>query len=100
LETLADVLPEISTITLAQPRSSKDRSDALPTLKSKPGVAKKREKVVKEEKERFGKNLAALTHTQSNLEVTANNQNTTQTSGTNGRWAALRKHLESTVANT
>ena len=63
------------------------------SLKSKPGAMKKREKVVRAERERFERNLAGMltlneehgTRVDAEVEVRGNVM---------GRWKALRAHLE------
>lgn len=90
LDALADALPELESAALS--KSSKDKCGALTaTLKSKPGALKKRERIVKEETERFGKNLAILTQTSAKGAGSVD---------AGSRWAALRKHLENTVGKT
>lgn len=63
------------------------------SLGSKPGVRKKRERIEREEKERFGKNLAVLS-----MARPGNVEGGGATSGTSNRWAALRAHLNSSMA--
>jgi len=77
----------------------------MKSLKSKPGASKKKAKIVKEERERFGKNLAVLSQTGSVL-VASSGPNIDSVNGrkattsTNETWAVLRRHLENTVGNT
>jgi hypothetical protein len=69
----------------------------MQTFKSKPGVGKKKDRIVRQEKERFGRNMAALTQTSA---TTSNSQDATQDAQMNSRWAALRSHLANTMGNT
>jgi hypothetical protein len=96
LESIANALPSVS------PSSSHKDGTVKPTgaivensasLKSKPGVRKKREKMEKQERERFGKNLAVLSQARGN-EATPEEQHTT---GTSERWVALRAHIEASM---
>lgn len=76
------------------------------SLKSRPGATKRREKVERMERERFGKNMAlmvggtaapveaAVQKMAVGPEVPAANANTNATSG---RWAALRGFIEQTI---
>jgi Ribosome biogenesis protein SLX9 len=100
LESLVEALPDITAATAVIPKSSKGSESVTQTLKSKPGALKKREKVVKEEKERFGKNLATLTLAGPSTNASTKNGDGVQSSSTDERWAALRKHLHGTVRNT
>jgi hypothetical protein len=57
-------------------------------------VRKKREKIEKEQRERFGKNLAVLSQARER-EAAAEEQ---QRPGTSERWVALRAHIEASMA--
>ena len=65
----------------------------LHSLRSKPGVAKQREKMVKAESDRFGKNLALLSQARSS-EVSGLQQ---EGGSRSRRWAALRAHIQSSM---
>jgi ribosome biogenesis protein SLX9 len=98
LENLADALPEVESRSLSESKSSKgDQGVITQTLKSKPGTAKKMERIVKQEKERFGRNMAALTQTSA---VASDSQSAAEDSQMNSRWAALRTHLANTMGKT
>lgn len=55
-------------------------------MKSKPGAKKKKERLEKEEKLRFGKNMAVMTR----AAATPGNQDG---ANTGDRWTALRQHI-------
>jgi hypothetical protein len=97
LENLADALPEVTSGSVSESKSSKMQGPTMETLKSRPGVGKKKDRIVRQEKERFGRNMAALTQT---MATTSKNQDETQDEQTNSRWAALRSHLANTVGKT
>jgi hypothetical protein len=83
-------------------RRSERLAPSVKSLKSKPGASKKKAKIIKEERERFGKNLAVLSQTSSapsdpNVDSV---KGSIATPSTNGAWAVLRRHLENTVGNT
>jgi hypothetical protein len=67
------------------------------SLGSKKGVKKKIQRVVKEEQDRFGKNLAVLS--QGAPVPSTAGEEVGQPMEKDSRWAALRKHLEGTVGN-
>lgn len=77
------------------------------SLKSKPGALKKREKLERAERERFGKNLAVLTTSigAQNMDVESASGNTgankesgaEPASTTSNRWAALRGFISQTL---
>jgi hypothetical protein len=96
LESLADALPDMANVTLSTRTSSSTVVDSRNrnSIKSKPGAAKKREKVVKEERAQFGRNVAVLV-----TAGIANGSKEGQKEGapTINRWAALRAQLNETV---
>ena len=83
LESLAAALPEIAT-SASSPQSS------LVSLKSKPGARKKKERLEKEERLRFGKNMAVMT----GMATTPGGQDGATT---DNRWAALRQHIVNNI---
>jgi hypothetical protein len=96
LESLADALPDMPDATLSTKDldSNSTESRNRKSIRSKPGAAKKREKVVKEERAQFGRNVAVL--------VTAGIPNAGEEEQkdslpTINRWAALRAQLNQTV---
>ncbi|KAF4777574.1 hypothetical protein HER10_EVM0003948 [Colletotrichum scovillei] len=108
MESLADALPELEegAQTLDQLREGKVRHKSL---KSRPGALKRKEKVVKAEVARFGASMAALAsvpavaNTSSAgagagaMAVEETGAQETTASATSSRWAALRKHISSTM---
>lgn len=92
LESLADALPDFeegeTTVGEAKIRHR--------SLKSRPGATKRREKVERMERERFGKNMAQLT-AGSAAPVVGVEGAATQASGTASRWAALRGFISQTL---
>ncbi|KAI3559256.1 hypothetical protein CABS03_07575 [Colletotrichum abscissum] len=106
MESLADALPELEegAQTLDQLREGKVRHKSL---KSRPGALKRKEKVVKAEVARFGASMAALASVPAAVNaggagagamaVEEAGSHETTTSATSSRWAALRKHISSTM---
>jgi len=92
LESLADALPDFDegekTVGEAKIRHR--------SLKSRPGATKRRERVEKMERERFGKNMAQLTAGTAAPAVGAGGA-ATPASGTASRWAALRGFISQTL---
>lgn len=89
LESLADALPDAGEAeTIIGDAKIKHKS-----LKSRPGATKRREKLEKMERERFGKNMAQLTA--GNPATTGNED--TQKQATANRWAALRGFISQTL---
>ena len=103
LESLANALPDITEQSDAQRRSA-GKSSAVKTIKTKPGASKKKAKIVREERERFGKNLAALSQAVSAAAAAPQSEPGAVKDGPatpkNETWEALRRHLQSTVGNT
>ncbi|KAI9745731.1 MAG: hypothetical protein M1818_001267 [Claussenomyces sp. TS43310] len=89
LESLADALPD------AGPAEAVvgDAKIKQKSMKTRPGATKRREKLEKMERDRFGKNMAQLTA--GKPEVTADDD--TKTSTTASRWAALRGFISQTM---
>jgi len=80
LESLVAALPEIA----ASDGKASGTKSSLVSLKSKPGARKKKERLEKEERLRFGKNMAIMTGDQ---------DGTT----TDNRWTALRQHITNNI---
>ena len=62
------------------------------SMKSRPGAMKRRERLEKMERERFGKNMAQLTA--GSIEMTSEDAQKTVTAS---RWAALRGFISQTL---
>jgi hypothetical protein len=88
LESLEDALQD------AENEVASQQAPQVKTIKEGRGQAKRKEKIVKEERERFGKNMAILS-------------TSTQAKSTNGvgdggggRFAALRAHIQASMPTT
>lgn len=103
MESLADALPDFEGEGLDV--VSKGEAGKIPqkSLKSRPGATKRKEKLERMERERFGKNMAqlavgagapALAPAGTAAAVTGE---TSQPSGTASRWAALRGFISQTM---
>jgi hypothetical protein len=88
LESLADALPDAG----ESERIVGDAKIRHKSLKSRPGATKRREKLERMERERFGKNMAQL--------AAGNAQEggeEAQKAATSNRWAALRGFISQTL---
>ncbi|KAL2759029.1 hypothetical protein ACRALDRAFT_2026427 [Sodiomyces alcalophilus JCM 7366] len=112
LESLADALPELNETELSRPADGKIRHKSL---RSRPGALKRKERLVKGEMARFGASMAALAAvpasettatatTTSGMDVENKDANgpsdstsSAPASSTSSRWAALRRHITSTM---
>ncbi|KXH59457.1 hypothetical protein CSAL01_09909 [Colletotrichum salicis] len=108
MESLADALPHLDegAQTLDQLREGKVRHKSL---KSRPGALKRKEKVVKAEVARFGASMAALASLPGAnagaapaggagaMAVEGAGAQEATTNATSNRWAALRRHISSTM---
>ncbi|KAK2764182.1 hypothetical protein CKAH01_15788 [Colletotrichum kahawae] len=114
MESLADALPDLAddgetAHSLEQLREGKVRHKSL---KSRPGALKRKEKVVRGEMARFGASMAALANVPAapvpiaapaaakvdgGDNVAMGDAAAEETSATAGRWAALRRHISSTM---
>ncbi|KAK2042327.1 hypothetical protein LZ31DRAFT_556171 [Colletotrichum somersetense] len=108
MESLADALPELEegAQTLEQLREGKVRHKSL---KSRPGALKRKEKIVRAEMQRFGASMAALASVPAadaaapavemavENPVAASGAESAAPDATASRWAALRKHISSTM---
>lgn len=92
LESLADALPEA-----AEENDAASQANVIKqkTLRHKPGALKRREKLEKQERDRFNKNLNEM----SNLTAPAANSGDTNTDSnpTGSRWSALRNFISQTM---
>ncbi|QDS70644.1 hypothetical protein FKW77_000884 [Venturia effusa] len=93
MESLEDALPELEEHMVKAKTGARDVGDKNKSLGSKPGVRKKRERIEREERERFGKNLALLSMARPD-----NAEGGEAAGATSNRWAALRAHLNSSMA--
>lgn len=90
LEGLEDALPELEE-QMVKAKTGQTVESGFKSLGSKPGVRRKRERIEREERERFGKNLAVLSMAK------PENAEGGGTGGTSNRWAALRAHLKTSM---
>jgi hypothetical protein len=88
LESLADALPDAGD----EVRIVGDAKIRHRSLKSRPGATKRREKLEKMERERFGKNMAQLAA--GSAQVSGEEAQKTATAN---RWAALRGFISQTL---
>lgn len=91
LESLADALPEA-----AEENDAAGQANVIKqkTLRHKPGALKRREKLEKQERDRFNKNLTDMS------KITApapSSETTTESNPTAGRWSALRNFISQTM---
>lgn len=93
LETLADALPETEKreVVLGEAKI-KHRS-----LKSRPGAMKRKEKLEKMERERFGKNMAQLVETAVPKPAAGSTESEDAGSSKTSSWAALRGFISQTM---
>lgn len=98
LESLADALPHIEEGGLEEAVVGQAKI-RLTSLKSKPGAMKRKEKVEKLERERFGKNMADMAGlvAMSDAAVTDGQQDGASTKPPVNRWAALRSFISATL---
>ena len=99
LEGLADSLPNIEEL-VAEGNGKLERGKIRQkTLKSRPGAMKRREKLEREERERFGKNMAQMIGVVQNTStvIAGNRGEAAQPSTTASRWAALRGFISQTM---
>ncbi|RDW68567.1 hypothetical protein BP5796_09224 [Coleophoma crateriformis] len=98
LEGLADALPDMEDLVDGEDRVEGGKIK-MKGMKSRPGATKRREKLERMERERFGKNMAQLSAgsvaplaTESTVSGSA-----TASSATSSRWAALRGFISQTL---
>ncbi|KAI9715787.1 MAG: hypothetical protein M1812_005786 [Candelaria pacifica] len=92
LESLADALPDSNQIQVRDTTVG-DAKMGQKTLRSRPGALKRKEKLEKLERERFGKNMAQMVGpTGMDASATMDAESTTSS-----RWAALRSFISQTM---
>jgi len=92
LEGLEDALP----VLLAdKTNASKFEEEQSKILSTKPGSRKKREKLEREERARFGKNLAVLSMARPSAKEVEGGAE--QHNNTRNRWATLRAHIQQSM---
>jgi hypothetical protein len=94
LEALTSALPELpANGSIAKSRSSAAKANMTESLEQKRGLTKRREKLVKAETERFGRNMAILS-----MAGAVNGEGREiSCASRQDSWKALRRHLESTI---
>jgi hypothetical protein len=103
LEGLADALPDLQDIGELGQGGSEEGKIRQKSMKSRPGATKRREKLERLERERFGKNMAQLVAgstqetTNPTTSTTQNESVPSQSSSTSSRWAALRGFITQTM---
>jgi hypothetical protein len=97
LESLADALPDFDDDGNGGERTVGDAKIRHTSLKSRPGATKRREKLEKMERERFGKNMAQLSASTEAVAAVEGQDQTTSAPGTASRWAALRGFISQTL---
>jgi hypothetical protein len=108
LESLGDVLGDIESANGFVVGERTEGKIKQKSLKAGPGAMKRREKMERAEKERFGKNMAQLIGTQPQAQVSREekmavegvegiSQPETKTNATSSRWAALRGFISQTM---
>ena len=99
LESLGDVLGELESGLGAKKEPGKFTEKSL---KSRPGALKRKEKLERMERERFGKNMAQLvtgtqTQTATTKDVAVGDEQQHPVNPTASRWAALRGFISQTM---
>ncbi|KAG7132456.1 hypothetical protein HYQ45_009181 [Verticillium longisporum] len=106
MESLADALPELTNEADGNVKQLREGRVRHKSLKSRPGALKRKEKVVRGEMARFGASMAALAATPEATAAAENQtmavEDTTDTPATpapatTNRWAALRRHISTTM---
>lgn len=105
LEGLADALPSLDDIGDLQDEAEKGKIKQK-SFRTRPGATKRREKLERMERDRFGKNMAQMVagSTQANTNSTTDSTQVeggegaqAQSSSTSSRWAALRGFITQTM---
>ena len=94
MEGLADALPDFEEGEEGELGQAKIKQTSM---KSRPGATKRREKLEKMERERFGKNMAQLAAGTVNEPVANISEGAPEQSATSSRWAALRGFISQTM---
>ncbi|KAF9873831.1 hypothetical protein CkaCkLH20_08565 [Colletotrichum karsti] len=113
MESLADALPELDDDEASLGQLAREGKVRHKSLKSRPGALKRKEKVVRGEMQRFGASMAALASVppvnggvaaapvpaaaDGDEVVMAGADAPAETSANAGRWAALRRHISTTM---
>lgn len=97
LESLADALPDFDDDGNGGERIVGDAKIKHRSLKSRPGATKRREKLEKMERERFGKNMAQLSATAETAPVMEGQPHAAAAAATSNKWAALRGFISQTL---
>lgn len=97
LESLADALPDFDDDGNGGERIVGDAKIRHKSLKSRPGATKRREKLEKMERERFGKNMAQLSASSEAMPAVEGEGQTAAAPATANKWAALRGFISQTL---
>jgi hypothetical protein len=103
LEGLADALPSLQDIGDLEQDGAEKGKIKQKSMRSRPGATKRREKLERMERERFGKNMAQLAagsaqeNTTSQTNAMQVEGSVSQSSSTSSRWAALRGFIAQTM---
>jgi len=104
LSSLLDTLPDADTPGVAASSKVAGPIKGLNiTIASKPGAQKKKEKIAQAERERMGRNLAAMAvggaaRAQSQGETTQQTGASIQPVSSADKWAAIRQHIKQSMA--
>jgi hypothetical protein len=100
---LADALPSLQDIGDLEQDGAEKGKIKQKSMRSRPGATKRREKLERMERERFGKNMAQLAagsaqeNTNSQTNAMQVEGSVSQASSTSSRWAALRGFIAQTM---
>ena len=94
LESLADALPD-TTDNASGATAIGDMKIRHKSLKSRPGAMKKKEALIRREKERFNKNMAQMAALPAAADAMANDDGAVKSGSASGnRWAVLRDFIQ------
>ncbi|OBT77854.1 hypothetical protein VF21_03280 [Pseudogymnoascus sp. 05NY08] len=97
LESLAEALPDFDDDGNGGERIVGDAKIKHRSLKSRPGATKRREKLEKMERERFGKNMAQLSVSTESAPAMEGQPHAAAAAATSNKWAALRGFISQTL---
>lgn len=100
IESLASALEEALPEAESQDPASQVNIIKQKTLRHKPGAMKRRDKVEKIERQRFGKNMAEMAGLQPAPPASSNSEATSESNPANptaNRWSALRNFISQTM---
>ena len=106
LEGLADALPNLQDIGELEQSEAGNGKIKQKSMRSRPGATKRKEKLERMERERFGKNMAQLVtgntqeytnSTTKSMQVEGAESAQAQSNSTSSRWAALRGFISQTM---